>query len=297
MFVYHRPEHTAAALAALASCPEAKDSDVVVFSDGARDAPDESRVMDVRRIVRSAKGFGSLRLVERNDNWGLARNITEGITRIIGQYGKVIVLEDDLEVSPAFLGYMNSGLQIYSNDERIASVHGYVYPTGCSLPITFFLRGADCWGWATWARAWDKYQSNARTLEKRLRWCPWRNEFDFDGAYPYARMLHEAAVDKIDSWAIRWYTSAFVEGMYTLYPCVSLVRNSGYDGSGTHGGSTKAYFIDLAQRAPTIVVQEPATNKIAYAAFRSYFLSLRPSLCTRVSRRIVGLFAGCKKKS
>ncbi len=60
--------------------------------------------------------------------------------------------------------------------------------------------------------------------------CPWRNEFDFDGTYPYWRMLRDARSGRVDSRAVHWYVSAFLAGMYTLYPGTSLARNIGHDG-------------------------------------------------------------------
>lgn len=59
---------------------------------------------------------------------------------------------------------MNEGLELYKNDNKVASIHAYVYPTQKKLPETFFIQGADCWGWATWKRAWDIFNSNTQEL-------------------------------------------------------------------------------------------------------------------------------------
>jgi hypothetical protein len=288
LFVYRRPEHTERALAALAACRESAESPLYVYSDGPREDAAAAGVRAVREIVRQARGFASVRVVERESNWGLARSVIDGVGEVMAAHGRAIVVEDDLEVSPAFLCFMNTALAMYEDHHLVASIHGYRYPTTARLPETFFLRGADCWGWGTWARAWKKFSEDAHGLEKRLQECPWRSEFDFDGAYPYWRMLRESANGKVDSWAIRWHASAFVEGMYTLYPGESLVRNLGHDGSGTHGNVTKDYETDLALTAPRLDLQEPATNRAAYVAFRTYFLSLRPSLAARIAGRLFG---------
>ena len=47
---------------------------------------------------------------------------------------------------------MNYYLELYKNNNKVSSIHGYSYPTK-KLPDYFFLKGADCWGWATWSRA------------------------------------------------------------------------------------------------------------------------------------------------
>jgi hypothetical protein len=63
-------------------------------------------------------------------------------------------------------------------------------------------------------------------------------EFDFSGFHPYTKMLRDQIAGKNNSWAIRWYASAFLKNKLTLYPGKSLVHNIGLDGSGTHCGNS-----------------------------------------------------------
>ena len=103
-------------------------------------------VEEVRAFIKSIQGFKKINIIEREKNWGLANSIIDGVTSIINEYGKIIVLEDDLVTSPYFLRFMNHNLDLYSGDDQVASIHGYVYPIN-DLPEVFFLKGADCWGW------------------------------------------------------------------------------------------------------------------------------------------------------
>ena len=100
---------------------------------------------------------------------------------MVNQYGKVVVLEDDLVTSPYFLKFMNDGLNIYEEEEKVISVHGYVYPIK-GLPEIFFLRGADCWGWATWKRGWDLFEKDGKKLLDELEKRKLTKLFDFNGA-------------------------------------------------------------------------------------------------------------------
>jgi hypothetical protein len=286
LFVYKRPEHTRRCLDALAANPEARGSDLIIYSDGPKNAEQQTNVAATREIVLNTKGFRSRKLIARDRNIGLSRNIVDGVTSVMNEFGRAIILEDDLEVSPFFLRYMNEGLALYADEGRVASIHGYSYPCLDPLPATFFLRGADCWGWASWDRSWRVYDDDTFSLIKRVAHCPWRHEFDFDGAYPYRRLLRYAAAGRVDAWDVRWYTSAFLEGMYTLYPGRSLVRNTGHDGSGTHGGASGNYDVVLASAAPRLERLEPATDRSGYEAFRRYFRSLKPPLVRRIARRL-----------
>ena len=88
-------------------------------------------------------------------------------SEVVNEYGSCIVLEDDLLTSPYFLKYMNDALQTYELDDRVISIHGYCYPVD-HMPETFFLKGADCWGWATWKRGWSLFEEDGTKLLSEL---------------------------------------------------------------------------------------------------------------------------------
>jgi hypothetical protein len=162
-----------------------------------------------------------------------------------------------------------------------------MYPTGESLPETFFLRGADCWGWATWQRGWDLFESDGKLLLQQLRQRNLTQRFDYNGAYPYTRMLEEQIAGKNDSWAIRWHASAFLQNRLTLYPGRSLVLNIGTDSSGTHCTASADFSGELADK-PVKVERIPVEeNEIARQAFIDFFRTRRPSILARIFRRAV----------
>ena len=163
LFVYNRPWHTRQTVESLQKNELADESDLIVFSDGEKtgvrsqnpegiiiNADDrrpttDDRIKEVREYIKTINGFKSVRIVEREKNLGLANSIISGVTEVVNQYGRIIVLEDDMVTSPCFLRYMNDALDKYETDDRVICVHGYVFPID-ELPGTFFIRGADCWG-------------------------------------------------------------------------------------------------------------------------------------------------------
>ena len=153
---------------------------------------------------------------------------------MLEKYDGVIVLEDDLLTSRHFLKYMNNALKIYEKDDEVVSIHGYIYPVKKPLTETFFLKGADCWGWGTWKRGWKLFEADGSKLLKEIEDRQLIKEFDFTGSYPYTEMLRDQIAGRNNSWAIRWYASAFLKNKLTLYPGKSLVFNAGFDGGGTH---------------------------------------------------------------
>lgn len=246
LFVYSRPEHTRQALEALAANRLAGDTPLHVFSDAPKNDSAREVVEQVRSYIRTITGFRSVSIVERATNLGLARSIIDGVTSLCKKYGRVIVLEDDLVVSPYFLKYMNDALDFYEHEERVISVAGYRYPIEqASESSTFFLKGTNCWGWATWERGWNLFEADGRRILAQLRERGLTRAFDMNGAFWYTRMLMDQVRGKNDSWAVRWHASAFLKDRVTLLPHKSLVRNIGMDGSGVHCSSLRQNPFDV----------------------------------------------------
>lgn len=236
LFVYARPDHTRRTIEALRRNALAEASDLIIFSDAPRRAEMAAAVDAVRTYVRALDGFKSVRIVERERNMGLAASIVSGVSSVCEAHGRVIILEDDLVTSPFFLSYMNDALDFYADAPRVAAISGFHPPFQKQLPETFFQRDAECWGWATWKRAWAKFNPDGPALLAELKRRGLLKMFDQDGSYPYVRMLEEQIASRNDSWAVRWRASVILSDMLSLYPGAPLVCNIGLDGSGTHGG-------------------------------------------------------------
>ena len=246
LFVYNRLDHTHKTIEALRRNFLCNESDLYIFSDGAKNEDGKASVQAVRDYLKTINGFKNISIITKDKNNGLANSIISGVSEIVAKHGKVIVMEDDLVTSPYFLQFMNDGLNFYENNEEVVSIHGYVYPVD-NLPNTFFLRGADCWGWATWARGWKVFNPNGSELLKKLQDGNLTREFDLDKCYPYTQMLKDQIDGKNNSWAIRWHASAFLSNKLTLYPGKSLVKNIGIDGSGTHCADMTQFDTQISQ--------------------------------------------------
>ncbi len=251
IFAYNRPLHLKQVIDSILVNNLSKQTDVIFFCDGAKNETDQDKVNQVKIYVETLKNtklFKSISVNYSSINKGLANSIIEGVTKIVNQYGKIIVLEDDLVVSKYFLNYMNDALDLYQDESEVISIHGYIYPVKNPLPESFFIKGADCWGWATWKRGWDFFEKNSSKLLQELQDKKLTEEFDFDGCYPYTRMLKDHIAGKNNSWAIRWHASAFLANKFTLYPGKSLVKNIGTDGSGTHCADMSDFNIEVSNK-------------------------------------------------
>ncbi len=294
LFTYDRWDHTRRTVESLLRNTLAGDSDLIVFSDAARVPEKQAAVEDVRAFLRTISGFRSVTIHHRPCNFGLAKSIIEGVSEALGQHDRVIVLEDDMMTSPHFLTYMNEAMDRFSGDDRVVCVHGWLFPTDQPLPEAFFLPGADCWGWATWRKAWAHFNPDGRHLLEQLKRRELLPAFDFNGAYPYSKMLEGQIKGKNDSWAVRWYASAFLAGKLTLYPGRSLVQNIGNDASGTHCGASSIYDTTLS-KTPIDLTYVKVEPSIAYRkAFEDFFRRTQRGWVSRARHRmraIVGQFA------
>ncbi len=294
LFTYSRLKNTKETIDSLLKNSEAKDTELYIYSDAAKNESAKEKVAEVRDFIHALSGFKNVTIIEREENWGLAKNIINGVTEVVNKYGRAIVLEDDHSVSPFFLKYMNEGLERYEKRDDIVSIHGYMYPHKECLPEAFLIKGADCWSWATWKRAWDLFNPDAKYLYKEIKRRRLQREFEFNYSYPYMTMLKSQAQGKANSWAICWYASTFLQNKYTLYPNESLTMINSLEDTGTHSNkpseSLLKYRVQLKQTpVDWRKVDDKEESKKGRKEFELFFLSVK-SRIRRLLESIVSLF-------
>lgn len=199
---------------------------------------ENKRVIDfLSKYQKSCESFRNIKVEIADRHKGLADSIIYGVSKIINQYGKVIVLEDDLEVSNDFLDYMQRGLIFYQNDKRIWSLGGHCYemkiPTSYKKDV-FLAPRIESWGWGTWIDRWNRTDWSVKSYKKFKKDIIGRVLFNIGGKDLYKMLVAQMENKNFDSWAIRWCYQEFLERKYTLYPVVSRVIHCGNDDRSTH---------------------------------------------------------------
>lgn len=262
IFCYRRPDHLHRTLASLIRCDGFDLSPVIVYGDGPKDPEQVDAVEKTRGIAKLLLGDRA-EYHFRESNAGLARSVIEGVSGVVGRFGRAIVIEDDLELAPGFLTYMNRALERFADKDRVWQVSGYMFdvPEFSTRSEAFFLPITVSWGWATWKRAWDRFDPLAAGWEALESEISLRRRFNLDGAYNYSTMLKRQMSGQLDSWAIRWYWTVFREGGLVLFPPSTLAHNHGLDGSGSHGrgflrnfSASPRYRNDKIPSLPTDIV-------------------------------------------
>ena len=291
LFTYNRPWHTQQVLDSLQRNVLSEQSELFVFSDGAKNPEDENLVSETREILSQTKGFKKITIIERPVNFGLAANIINGVSSIIKQYGKVIVLEDDLVTAPSFLSFMNKALTLYKDVDEVAHIHSFCY-SGLKLPDTFLIKWVGSTGWATWSDSWEMFNRNGTELLAEIKDKKLSKTFDFNGKYPYTRMLKRQVEGKNNSWAIRWNASLFLNNKLSLNTGKSLIHNIGFDGSGENSGSQDFYNMGLFKGELDIIIpDEIKENTEARKQFEQFYQRTN-SFWAKVKRRLQRMTKG-----
>ncbi len=284
LFVYNRPDHTRRTLAALQKNVLADMSRLFIFSDGPKTTADQARVDEVRLVIAGVSGFRSVKIIEREQNMGLAASIIDGVTQLINEYGRIIVFEDDLLSSPYTLQYFNEALTRYEHQDKVMHIGGYMYNlTDKGLPEAFFWRAATSWGWATWARAWKSFEPDIDVLMAQFDKQK-IGRFSIEGTMNFWKQVQSFKAGKNNSWAIRWYASIFLKGGLTLNPSHSLVHNIGNDGSGIHSNNEHIYSVQIAQKPVTQFPDVIEEDEQAYKAIKHFLKNRKGSIWQRVVR-------------
>lgn len=282
LFLYARPDHAARTIGALLANRRAAEAGLVVFCDGPRTPEAAPKVAELRRtahaLLDTQQSFAFVEFVERDENWGLARSIIEGVGAVAERFGRVVVIEDDILTAPDFLDYMLSALDRYAGEPSVFTVSGHTpvaatraipedYPFDAYFNIRF-----SAWGWGTWADRWRKidfsvadYAAFKDDLDRQLSFNR--------GGDDLTQMLCHQVEHNLGTWDVQTAYCMSVHGAVSLFPCRSLVDNIGLDGSGVHcsddGGQMRT-DLSLARpvtRFPTAVETDPRIMEGALSPF------------------------------
>jgi hypothetical protein len=253
IFTYKRLPVLRRVMESLLANPDSSRSHLIVYSDGPKTPSDAAGVNEVRDFVRGLRQFKSIEFKFRDSNLGLARSFIAGITETFANHERAIFLEDDNLLSPYFLAFMNSSLDRFEQDSRVICITGYSFPLWPKQKAPYFVRGAETWSMASWRRGWQNFDADAVALKRELDAKGLAGKIDRDG-FGFYEMLQSQIDGRIDSWGVRWWTSAFLKELYCLYPHEPLCVSIGYGEESVHCPGYSPLF-----RLPEHLADKPIT--------------------------------------
>ncbi|HIF9415871.1 TPA: hypothetical protein ACX6SD_003790 [Photobacterium damselae] len=285
LFVYSRLDHTKKTIEALQCNLLSNESDLIIYSDAGKDKSAQIQVNSVREYLSNIDGFKSISLINRDENFGLAKNISEGVTEVINKYGRAIVLEDDIVTSPYFLKFMNNALDKYQDNSDVWHISGWNYPIDSyGLPPTFFWSVMNCWGWGTWKDKWNKFEKNPTRMVSS--WDKNKiKRFNLNGTFDFWDQVKRNNSGSLNTWAVFWYSTIFEHKGLCLNPSKTLVHNIGNDGSGENCKSFDIYKSDLSSTLPELS-NDITVNELAVMRIQEFSKKVKGTIIERVIRKI-----------
>lgn len=247
LFTYNRLIETKHTVEALKNNFLASQSELFIFSDGPKNEFAIDKVNAVREFIKSINGFKKITVFESKINKGLANSIIDGVSKIILEYGKVIVLEDDLVTSPNFLDFMNQALNFYCDDNSVFSISGYTMNFKSLKKYNedfYFGHRASSWGWATWQKKWQSVDWEVKRFKDVDDSKKMQKAFN-QGGSDMTSMLKAQMNGKIDSWAIRFCFQQFLNKQACVFPKISKVQSIGFSKDATHTVGARKFITIL----------------------------------------------------
>ncbi len=242
LITFNRPEHTRRVLEALQQNYLAAESDLFVYVDGPKTTftPEQvAQVEAVKEVVRSQQWCKTVTLRASETNRGCRDAIIFAISEMLRDYEDVIIIEDDIITSPAFLTYMNKALAYYKNRKTVFSISGHSHsPQRFQVPADYLYDVFASprlfnWGWATWRDRWEQANWTMDYYDAFMK-CPYEQQAFMRGGDDMLPMLTEEREGRSSAWDIQFAFAHFANHAVSIVPCVSYTENIGLDGSGTH---------------------------------------------------------------
>lgn len=236
IFAYNRPEALKRTISALKQCELADQSELFIFSDGAKKDEDTKNVRHVRDFSNQITGFKDVYLRFSDKNKGLANSIIDGVTAIFKENDSIIVVEDDLITSSNFISFMNQALVKYNDYQEVVSISGYNFDMKIPEDYrydNFFTKRISSWGWGTWKNRWEEIDWTVSDYDSFEKNSSQKRKFNEMGS-DLSGMLKKQVNGKIDSWAVRFCYHQFKHNLYSVFPVRSKISNDGFNDNATH---------------------------------------------------------------
>jgi hypothetical protein len=276
LLIFNRPDPTRRVFERIRA---ARPKRLFVVADGPRAThPDDGPRCSAARAITEAVDWPCL--VQRDyarTNQGCGRRVASGLDWVFAQVPESIVLEDDCLPDPTFFTYCDELLERYRDEPSVGLVSGSHHQTAHLAGETsyYFCRYGNIWGWATWRRAWEKFDHSMSA------WPSWRDAGGLERMFPepavrayWRSVWNDAAAGRHDTWDYQWTFAYMRHGLLGVLPRVAMIENIGFGADASH----TAGAANMADRArpmrfplvhPTAIAPDLAAERRASARFFS----------------------------
>lgn len=241
--IFNRPDTTERVFAEIA---KARPPKLLVVADGPRiNRPGEAeRCIQTRAIIERVNWECEVLTNFSDINLGCKNRVSSGIDWVFEQVPEAIILEDDCLPDATFFCFCEELLERYRDDERIGMISGDNFQFGRKHGEAsyYFSRYNHIWGWATWRRAWQHYDRDAKGWPE-MRDGGWLNALvkKTGERKHWAKIFQDVHEGRIDTWDYQWGLTLWAQGMLSVMPNVNLISNIGFGVEATHTVAASIY--------------------------------------------------------
>ncbi len=237
--IFNRPEETREVFVAI---KKAQPEKLFIAADGARsNRPKEAALCETTRaIVKEIDWPCQVETRFQDQNLGCKKHVSSAISWFFERVEEGVILEDDTVPDQSFFLFAQEMLAKYRDDARIMHISGttFIPKSHASEPAAsyHFSRYAHVWGWASWRRAWNKYDIDMKNIDGLGKDAAAFSR-ERDREY-WIRFFKHMKDKQVDTWDAQWqYTIRSMRGL-CITPNVNLVRNIGFGETATHTKTT-----------------------------------------------------------
>lgn len=274
LFAYTRLDTLRKVVEALSRNTLADQSQLFIFVDGPKIDTQLDQIQTVRDYVKGIEGFAGLSYHFSETNIGLDASVINGVTQVVNEFGKAIVLEDDIITSPNFLCYMNQALDFYQDNQKVMQIGAYGVkirrPHFWESDVYFYARHCS-WGWGIWKDRWDSVDWKIEDWKQIQNDRAFRHNFNKNGSDMYSMLKN--CMEGGNMWDIRFSYNLYKQGKYVVYPFVSKSWNIGYGGDATHCKDSYSRFkvdLDTGIQQQFLFRDEVESNQIIHRRVYHY---------------------------
>lgn len=191
---------------------------------------------ETRKVIQTVDWECEIKTLFRDKNLGCGIAVSSAISWFFEQVEYGIILEDDCLPDISFFHFSKELLHKFKDEESLMLISGNNflndrYKPHCSY---YFSQYPLIWGWASWKRAWSKYDYEMSNynffVENQLN-----RVFQTACQRKYFKSkLNKVIQGNINTWDYQWHYSILKNGGMCITPSVNMVENIGLQNNSTH---------------------------------------------------------------
>lgn len=225
---------------------KAKPRKLFIAADGPRKDihGEKEKCEEARKITESIDWKCDVKRLYRNKNLGCRKAVSSAIDWFFESVDEGIILEDDCLPDPTFFRFCEEMLYKYRDGEKVMHIGGnnFQKPENQSNNSYYFSKYSHIWGWATWRRAWKKYDVDMKDWLDVKKSKIINTYFNSYTEKIYWQTIFDVTYkNKIDTWDYQWLYTVWKKEGLCINPGVNLVENIGFGRKATHWGIGRNY--------------------------------------------------------